>query len=166
MTNKPEVVAWRWRKPIVNDQGEAIGATAWESSAEPRFLPWWTNEPLIRLSDYEALQAEYDRLIRYCKNGLECFANPCERHSGERTPPLSEFFERYGGQCLICVVDNNKTLQAECEMLRCIINDLKDWDCDVRGGFLSIPLYLRRRMQEAIDAARQEPGHDSDGMVE
>ena len=51
-------------------------------------------------------------------------------------------------------------LQAECEKLRCIISDLKDWDCDVSGGFLSIPVDLRRRMQEAIDAARQEPSHD------
>jgi len=65
-----------------------------------------------------ALQAEYDRLSRYYKNGIECFANPCERHSGERTPPFSDFFEKYGGQCLICVVDNNKTLQANIEELR------------------------------------------------
>src|SRR5690606_24365980 len=75
-----------------------------------------------RCSEYrkemEALQAENDRLSRYCKNGIDCFANPCERHSGERTPPFSDFFEKYGGQCLICVVDNNKTLQAECERLR------------------------------------------------
>src|SRR5690554_1812669 len=47
-----------------------------------------------------ALQAENDRLTRYYKNGIDCFANPCERHSGERTSPFSEFFERYGGQCL------------------------------------------------------------------
>lgn len=66
---------------------------------------------------YEALQAEYNRLTRYCKNGIDCFANPCESHSGERTPPFSEFFEKYGGQCLICVVDNNKALQAERERL-------------------------------------------------
>src|SRR5690554_3952745 len=64
-----------------------------------------------------ALQAENDRLTRYYKNGIDCFANPCERHSGERTPPFSEFFEKYGGQCLICVVDNNKALQAERDAL-------------------------------------------------
>lgn len=61
-TNKPEVVAWRWRKPIVNDQGETVGATAWELGDAPEFLPWWTNEPLIRLSDYETLQAECETL--------------------------------------------------------------------------------------------------------
>jgi hypothetical protein len=75
-----------------------------------------------RCSEYrkemEALQAENGRLSRYCKNGIDCFANPCERHSGERTPPFSDFFEKYGGQCLICVVDNNKTLQAKIEELR------------------------------------------------
>lgn len=115
-------------------------------------------EQLIRLSDYEALEAEFERLTRYCKNGIDCFANPCERHSGERTPPFPEFFEKYGGQCLICVVDNNKALQAERDKLRCIISDLKDWDCDVRGGFLSIPVDLRRRMQEAVDRARRIEG--------
>src|SRR5690606_34209959 len=72
----------------------------------------------VLYEDYEALQAENDRLSRYYKNGIDCFANPCERHSGEGTPPFSEFFERYGGQCLICVVDNNKTLQAKIEELR------------------------------------------------
>lgn len=70
------------------------------------------------LADHEALQAECDRLNSYYKNGIDCFANPCEMHSGERTPPFSEFFERYGGRCLICVVDNNKALQAENERLR------------------------------------------------
>lgn len=147
-TNKPDVVAWRWRKPVVNDQGETVGATAWELSDAPGFLPWWTNEPLIRLSDYE-------KLAQYYKNGIECFANPCERHSGERTPPFAEFFEKYGGQCLICVVANNKALQAENEQLRSILIDLKDWDCDVRGGFLSIPAGLRRRIQEVLAAYRQ-----------
>lgn len=69
------------------------------------------------LADHEALQAECDRLNSYYKNGIDCFANPCEMHSGERTPPFSEFFERYGGRCLICVVDNNKALKSECEKL-------------------------------------------------
>ena len=59
---RAEVVAWRWRKPVVNDQGETVGATAWELSDAPGFLPWWTNDPLIRLSDYEALQAECENL--------------------------------------------------------------------------------------------------------
>lgn len=70
------------------------------------------------LDQVEALQAECDRLNSYYKNGIDCFANPCEMHSGERTPPFSEFFERYGGRCLICVVDNNKALQGENERLR------------------------------------------------
>lgn len=63
-TNKPEVVAWRWRKPVVNDQGETVGATAWELGDAPEFLPWWTNDPLIRLKDYETLQAECEKLRR------------------------------------------------------------------------------------------------------
>jgi len=44
----------------------------------------------------------------------------------------------------------------EIERLRSILIDLKDWDCDVSGGFLSIPVGLRRRMQEAIDAAMEK----------
>ena len=68
-------------------------------------------------AEVEKLRAEVERLSRYYKNGIDCFANPCERHSGERTPPFAEFFEKYGGQCLICVVDNNKALQAENERL-------------------------------------------------
>lgn len=39
------------------------GVTAWELSNAPGFLPWWANDPLIRLSDYEALQAERDALV-------------------------------------------------------------------------------------------------------
>ena len=64
---EPEVVAWRWRKPVVNDQGETVGATAWELSDAPDFLPWWTNDPLIRLSDYERLQADHERLQVECE---------------------------------------------------------------------------------------------------
>ena len=60
--NNPEVVAWRWRKPIVNDRGETVGTTAWKLGEAPSFLPWWANEPLIRLSDYESLQAECEKL--------------------------------------------------------------------------------------------------------
>ena len=83
-----------------------------ESRREP-------HEPIWRdaIDEIEALRAEVERLSRYYKNGIDCFANPCERHSGERTPPFAEFFEKYGGQCLICVVDNNKALQAENERL-------------------------------------------------
>lgn len=62
---EPEVVAWRWRKPIVDDQGETVGETAWKLSDAPDFLPWWTNDPLIRLSDYERLQAECEKLRKH-----------------------------------------------------------------------------------------------------
>lgn len=71
----------------------------------------------VLYEDYKALQDKYNSLVQYYKNGIECFANPCEKHSGENAPSFSEFFEEYGGQCLICVVDNNKTLQAENEKL-------------------------------------------------
>lgn len=82
-------------------------------------------------AEIEALRAEVERLNRYYKNGIDCFANPCERHSGERTPPAAEFFEKYGGQCLICVVDNNKALQAENERLTEALRELEG--CEPAG---------------------------------
>ena len=54
---RPEVVAWRWFKPIVNDHGETVGG-AWKLGEAPGFLPWWPNEPLVRLTDYEALKVK------------------------------------------------------------------------------------------------------------
>lgn len=47
--------------------------------------------------------------------------------------------------------------EAENKRLRSIISDIKDWDCDVRGGFLSIPVGLRRRIQDAL-ATQQQGG--------
>lgn len=67
---------------------------------------------------YEALQAEYDKLVAYTRSGIECFASPCSDHSGINTPSFDKFFEQYGGRCLICEVDGYETLQAECEALR------------------------------------------------
>lgn len=78
----------------------------------------WNYDPLIRLSDYERLQAEYAQLISYTKNGIECFANPCAKHSGLNVPPFSEFQERYGHLCLMCVVDERDALKAECKKLQ------------------------------------------------
>src|SRR5690606_32602095 len=120
---------------------------------------------------------EYDRLARYCKNGLECFANPCERHSGERTPPFSEFFEKYGGQCLICVVDNNKALQAEIMELKRALAESRANDLTAMGylnqirelvGGEDFPDMVRRcaklrkdaeRYQSLLDAVLREIPH-------
>lgn len=46
-----------------------------------------------------------------------------------------------------------EALQAENEKLRDIVSDINDWHFGVGGGFLSIPVSLWRRMQDAIDAA-------------
>ena len=100
MTNKPEVQRYKLESghdsvmQKVNQMQESEGGV------------------YIRFDDYEALQAEYNQLKSYYKNGIDCFASPCEEHSGEKTPPFSEFFEKYGEQCLICVVDSNKELQT------------------------------------------------------
>ena len=75
-------------------------------------------------AERDQLAAENERLSRYYKNGILCFANPCERHSGERTPPADEFAEKYGWRCLICVVDNNNAIQAENKLLRAEVDAL------------------------------------------
>ena len=67
----------------------------------------------VLYEDYESLQVEYEKLVSYTKNGIECFANPCPEHSGVNTPPFSEFQERYGQLCLMCVVDERDALLKE-----------------------------------------------------
>lgn len=89
-TNKPEVVAWRWRKPVVNGQGEAVGATAWKLSDTPGFLPWWTNEPLIRLSDYERLQSECEKLRAEYEEETFCLRQDRDTHFGELMRALEQ----------------------------------------------------------------------------
>lgn len=62
--------------PVVNDQGETVGVTNWVLSETPEFLPWWTNEPLIRLSDYEAASASDKARIAELESALsECAAS-------------------------------------------------------------------------------------------
>lgn len=95
-------------------------------------------------AEIKALRAEVERLSRYYKNGIDCFANPCERHSGERTPPFAEFFEKYGGQCLICVVDNNKALQAENERLRA---EIKIWEASFEQAASGHATYAEKTEQ-------------------
>lgn len=75
-----------------------------------------------RCSEYraelEALRAEYEKLVSYTQNGIECFASPCPGHSGINVPPFSEFQARYGHLCLMCVADDRDALQAEIENMR------------------------------------------------
>lgn len=67
---RPEVVAWRWCKPIVNDHGETVGGV-WGLGEAPGFLPWWANDPLIRLSDYEKLKTMHDRLLKHLQHLID-----------------------------------------------------------------------------------------------
>lgn len=54
-TNKPAVVAWKVRDEIFHSKEDAVAASAFHSRH-------CDLEPLIRLSDYEALQAECEEL--------------------------------------------------------------------------------------------------------
>lgn len=121
-TNKPEVVACATHhdEPMLFPS-KREAAMYCDDGEEPLAL--------IHISDYEALQAEcdrlqaeYEQLISYTKNGIECFASPCPEHSGINTPPFSEFQERYGRLCLMCVVDERDTLRAENDELRQALN--------------------------------------------
>ena len=104
--NKPEVVAY-----IDMLRGQDRRYASLRGDIDQYSLN--DGDELIRLSDYEALQAEYEQLVSYTKNGIKCFANPCSDHSGVNTPPFSEFQERYGQLCLMCVVDERDALLKE-----------------------------------------------------
>ena len=71
----------------------------------------------------------------------------------------------HGPGCCGCGPGHYDCAVAEIGRLRSIIIDLKDWDCDVSGGLLSIPLDLRRRMQDAL-AAHPQPASDVARLVE
>ena len=92
--NKPEVVAWRWCKPVVNDQGKTVGVTAWKLGDAPDFLPWWMNDPLIRLSDYQRLQAECEKLRKAIRRLCNIYVVD-DYYSGDiREEQLSRSVER------------------------------------------------------------------------
>lgn len=107
-TNKPEVVAWRWRKPVVNDRGETVGGV-WKLGGSPAFLSWWTSEPLVRLSDYEALQAENDRLREHLQSLIDQ-TTPLEPEPDN--PMWSRRIQ------LDKVIAERDSLRAECDQLR------------------------------------------------
>lgn len=50
-------------------------------------------------------RAEIEKFNSLFKNGIDCFASPCERHSGENTPPFDEFIKKYGHKCTPCLVE-------------------------------------------------------------
>ena len=103
----PEVVAWRWFKPIVNDHGETVGG-AWKLGGAPGFLPWWPNDPLIRLSDYERLQAVHNRLLKHLQHLIDQ-TTPLEPEPGN--PMWSRRIQ------LDEVIAERDKLRVECEEL-------------------------------------------------
>lgn len=128
-TNKPEVVAWRWRKPVVNDRGETVGSTDWELNDTPGFLPWWTNEPLVRLSDYEALQAAYEEELFQLRQTRDAHFGELVK-ALEQVDALQAECERWKRGSEIRDEQNQDLhsfiveLKAECEKLRAAIRHL------------------------------------------
>ena len=63
-------------------------------------------------------RAEIDKFNALFKNGIECFMTPCEKHSGENTPPFAEFMEKYGHKCTPCLVEELAAAKAELKKLK------------------------------------------------
>src|SRR5690554_7424863 len=62
-TNKPEVVAWIW-----DYRGRHMATTDYNQALELAEPPYPTEvEPLIRLADYQRLQADHERLQAECE---------------------------------------------------------------------------------------------------
>lgn len=62
-TNKPEVVAWIW-----DYRGRHMATTDYSQALELAEPPYPTEvEPLIRLADYQRLQADHERLQAECE---------------------------------------------------------------------------------------------------
>jgi hypothetical protein len=66
----------------------------------------------------DTLRGENDRYKHMVENATEVFMRPCKQHSGERTPSLSVFVEKYGCHCIVCLVNERDTLQAELAAVR------------------------------------------------
>lgn len=61
-TNKPEVVAWIW-----DYRGRHMATTDYSQALELAEPPYPTEvEPLVRLADYQRLQADHERLQAEC----------------------------------------------------------------------------------------------------
>ena len=63
-------------------------------------------------------RAEIEKFNNLFKNGIDCFMSPCERHSGENTPPFDEFIKKYGHECTPCLVEELADARTEIERLR------------------------------------------------
>ena len=54
-------------------------------------------------------------LEHYSKLKANCvrvaLGDPCEKHSGDNTPPFDEFFRMTHGYCLLCLIEENQNLK-------------------------------------------------------
>lgn len=58
-------------------------------------------------------RAEIEKFKNLFKNGIDCFMSPCEKHSGDNTPPFAEFMEKYGHKCTPCLVEELAAAKAK-----------------------------------------------------
>ena len=75
-------------------------------------------------------RAEIEKFNNLFTNGIECFMTPCEKHSGENTPPFDEFMEKYGRKCTPCLVEELSAAKAKLRELRKKINEKKKMNSD------------------------------------
>lgn len=67
------------------------------------------------------VRAEIEKFNSLFKNGIDCFASPCEKHSGENTPPFDEFIKKYGYKCTPCLVEELAEAQTENNVLKAVV---------------------------------------------
>ena len=88
---------------------EKLEAELAEALGETRGLRQLVNDCHIVAGQLETerneARAEIEKFNSLFKNGIDCFASPCEKHSGENTPPFDEFIKKYGYKCTPCLVE-------------------------------------------------------------
>lgn len=159
MTTKPEVMAffishkYKWGT-------KRVGVRLLENHDPSRVHEGWNYEPLVRLSDYEALQAECERLDRESQN-LSDQLGRCDRERLKAMAECEQWKNSASGahqqltenriETERLAVDWSKAM-AECEKLRKLATECADYLDTNDMTSISHGSILHRKL---LDAARQ-----------
>lgn len=112
-SSKPEVVAWSWAY-----RGRHMATTDYSQALELAEPPYPTEvEPLIRLADYQRLQADHERLQAECEEELFCVRQDRDTHFGE----------------MMRAIEQVDAMKAECEELRTALAESRANDLTAMG---------------------------------
>src|SRR5690554_5106743 len=143
-TNKPEVVAWIW-----DYRGRHMATTDYSQALELAEPPYPTEvEPLIRLADYQRLQADTERLQAECEEELFCVRQDRDTHFGE----------------MMRAIEQVDAMKAECEKLRNLLRHAQPIIKAHAEASHMLEGFRPRRNQwdelvDGIHAAMQETSH-------